>query len=109
MVHDKDNGPMAPAVTGLHDVLATWQMLKQQDVPPPFAKALLVHQLERLDAAGEPPAVTDALEMDDARARLIEHLISVLAQPEGEVAVLVIGRCVAIVEAAEPGEQLTRH
>ena len=45
--------------------------------------------------------MADAFEVHDARARLVEHLVAVFAQAEGEVAVLAIGRHVALVETAQ--------
>lgn len=66
------------------------------------------HRPVRLDQAPRPvaAAVRQPLPMDDARGGLVEGAQAAGADPVGEVRVLVIGRRVALVEAAEAAPQV---
>ncbi len=80
--------------------------LLRQLFAPGVQELGLVHHLVLLDAAAGIRAAGDAFEMDHRGRRLVDHLQACLADLEGQVGVLVIGRCIAGIEAAQALEQL---
>jgi hypothetical protein len=109
MIDHQDDGARPGAIAGAQDLCARLVVLRRKQVRPPCDEGVAVKVLVCLYAMFRVGTVRYAFKMLDHGARLIQHLVAGLTQPERKIGILEIGRRVTWIEATQGSEQSPRH